>query len=122
VLAPSHWGLAWDVRLCSHQSPGSNGLADGNSAAPRGSIIEAATVGELAGSLSWGRSGLSLNGIDLGESVGGEVCVTDGPNESALAVDDRDAFDGGGPKRKVRCLDGCASVEDHRVGRHHVRD
>ncbi len=48
--------------------------------------------------------------------------MADGPNQSALAVDDRDAFDEGGPKHEVRRLEGCAGVEDDRVGGHHVRD
>jgi hypothetical protein len=79
-------------------------------------------VGELIGSTTWSRSGLGSSGIDLGEPVRGEVCVTDGPDQSALAVDDRDAFDEGGAKHEVRCLEGRGGVENDRVGRHHVRD
>jgi hypothetical protein len=48
--------------------------------------------------------------------------MADGPNQFALAVHDRDAFDEGGPKHDVRYLECRAAIEDDRVGGHHVRD
>jgi hypothetical protein len=42
--------------------------------------------------------------------------------DATLVVDDRDAFDEGGPKHEVRYLECRAAVEDDRVGGHHVRD
>ena len=61
-------------------------------------IFEAATVGAPIGSLDslvWRRSSLGSSAIDLRETVRGEVCIADGPNQSALAVDDWDASDDG---------------------------
>ena len=68
------------------------------------------------------RSGLTSDRLDLGKSVRGEMCVTDGPDQSALAIDDRDALEKGGPKQDVRRLEGRAGIEDDRVRRHHVGD
>jgi hypothetical protein len=76
----------------------------------------------LLGSLGWHRFDLSSIAIDLGESVCGEVCMADGPNQSALVIDDRDAFDERRPKHEVRCLQGRAGLDDDGVGGHHVRD
>jgi hypothetical protein len=48
--------------------------------------------------------------------------MADGPNQFALVIDDRDAFDEDGPKREVRGLQGRPGREDDRVGGHHVCD
>jgi hypothetical protein len=107
--------------------PSTTGLVGGNVAAVTvsGPGLLAATVGELIGPLGsrlWRRSGFGSNAIDFRESVRREVCMADGPNQFALAVHDRDAFDEGGPKHDVRYLECRAAIEDDRVGGHHVRD
>jgi len=81
-----------------------------------------ATVGELTGSPTGSRSDLGSTGRDLGKAIRGEVCVTDDPDESAPAVDDRDALDEGRSEKTVRNLEGRARVDDDRVSRHHIRD
>ena len=68
------------------------------------------------------RSGLGSSGIVVGESVRCQVRVTDGPDQSALAVDNRDAPVEACPEHNVRNLEGRPRVDDDRVRRHDVRD
>jgi hypothetical protein len=58
----------------------------------------------------------------MGESVRGEVDVTDHANEYALAVHDRNASDVRGSERVIGFREGRIDTDDDRVDGHHVRD
>jgi hypothetical protein len=58
----------------------------------------------------------------VGESVLGEVRVTQDSNQCAVAIDDRDASDIGRAEHNIRFSQGRIDLDDDRVDRHDVCD